>query len=81
MSPEHRVTCNFCENDFRPVMSKIRLICNGCLKEAEKEKKEIIADLKEFRRTHSIHLDLVDIINKWEERVQDATRKERAKCL
>ena len=40
---------------------------------------KFIADLKEFRRTHSVHLDLVDIINKWEEREEVMTLSKECK--
>ena len=30
MSEEHRVECNICMKDFRPIKSQIRLICSEC---------------------------------------------------
>jgi len=64
---EDRVSCGICKEEFRPVPSQIKLICNGCYDKSNVE--EILKDLKRAYKKPSLGLcwsEVKKAIEKWE---------------
>lgn len=90
MTEEHMVMCYWCHREFRPIISKIRLVCNECY---EKPKELILEFLRDWGwgRVYELHFSWLNYYDhcrckpttigywkwfedKWEKRVTNRER-------